>query len=192
MPSFLLQTIICRFAPLFGQKGRHLTCLGICPCGGHRRTWMSPVAVYPSLLRQSLSLVLELTVSSGRLAGHHGPAALHLSRRHTVVTPGYCTCRLGAEPRSPGLRTHALACQSFSLPSYLLLNHNFFLIWTCLHQVYFQTISVSLHLDGVVFSFSQVLRFVWKELDFKVGQKDGSLTATYSLILARSSVEQSL
>lgn len=40
---------------------------------------MSPIAVYPSLLRQSLSLVLELTVSSGRLAGHQGPASLHLS-----------------------------------------------------------------------------------------------------------------
>lgn len=126
MPSFLLQTIICRFAPLFGQKGRHMTCLGICPCGGHRRTWMSPIAVYPSLLRQSLSLVLELTVSSGRLAGHQGPASLHLSGRHTVVTPCCCTCRLVAEPRSPGLHTHALACQSFSLPSCLLLNHIFF------------------------------------------------------------------
>lgn len=103
-----------------------MACLGICPCGGHRRTWMSPIAVYPSLLRQSLSLVLELTVSSGRLAGHQGPASLHLSRRHTVVTPCCCTCRLGAEPRSPGLRTHALACQSFSLPSCLLLNHIFF------------------------------------------------------------------
>lgn len=87
---------------------------------------MSPIAVYASLLRQSLSLVLELTVSSGRLAGHQGPASLHLSRRHTVVTPCCCTCRLGAEPRSPGLRTHALACQSFSLPSCLLLNHIFF------------------------------------------------------------------
>lgn len=62
----------------------------------------------------------------------------------------------------------------------------FFLIWTCLQQVYFQIVSISLHLDWVVFSFSQVLYFVWKELDFKVGKKDGSLTDTYSLILARS------
>lgn len=62
----------------------------------------------------------------------------------------------------------------------------FFLIWTCLQQVYFQSVSISLHLDGVALSFSQVLYFVWKELDFKVGQKDGSLTATYSLILSGS------
>lgn len=122
--------------------------------GGHR-TWMSPIAVYPSLLRQSLSLVLELTVSSGRLAGHQGPASLHLSRRHTVVTPCCCTCRLGAEPRSPGLRTHALACQSFSLPSCLLLNHIFFLIWTCLQRVYFQI--VSLHLPTSWWSYFLLL-----------------------------------
>lgn len=177
-PSFLLQTIICGFAPLFGQKGRYLMCLGICPCGGHRRTWI-PLSLSTLVSWDRVNLwtwsslppQLGWQATKGQL---HCPCLGGTLWSHlTIVHAGW------------EQSTHALAFQSFSLPSYLLLNHFF----SNLNLSETSLLSNHLHLPTSwwsCFLFLSSSIFCMEGTRLQSGSKNGSLTDTYSLILARS------
>lgn len=148
---------------------------------------MSSMALYPSLLRQALSLHRELTVFSAKLVGLPSASSVFVSSTHCPVTEAHCGhawllyTETGSRVQVPRLM-HTCLPANPSLWLHSLLHIFFFCNVNLSMTDLLQIVSISLHLDGVVFSSSQVLCLIWKKLHFKLGQNDASLCVAYTVL----------